>query len=76
MIVRSTSANHVELETEDALELLRIAKLLKQNPLGICKAVVIFIRQGIDEEDLYARFTAHAEARAREIDAQLDFTAP
>lgn len=76
MITVSSSAYHLELESEDALELLRIAQLLGLDPAGICKVSVTIIRQGIDEGDLYARFTRHARECQREIDAQLDWTQP
>jgi len=76
VITRSVSANHLELESEDALELLRIARLLDVNVAGLCKVSVLFIREGLTDEICYENFQARARAEARERDAQLDFTQP
>lgn len=79
MIVQSSSNSHLELGVSDDLELLRLAQLMKVDPTGICKALVIFVREPLDSEELHTRFYSRLqEARAAnaELDAQLDFTQP
>lgn len=76
VITISSSISHLELESDDALELLRIARFLGVSAEGLCKVSVTFIRGPLDEEDLYERFHKHARAALAERDAQLDFTTP
>lgn len=76
MIVRSVSGNHLELESEDPLELLRIVQLLHVDATGICKVSVIFIRHPLDEESLYEKFQERAQRELAELDSQLDWTQP
>lgn len=76
MITRSASANHLELESTDTLELLRIAQLLHVDPTAICKVCVIFVREPLDEGDLYEKFHRYARHELDERDSQLDWTQP
>lgn len=76
MITRSGSVHHLELESADALELLRIARFFGVSAEGLCKVSVTFIREGLDSEDLYEKFHRYASHERAERDAQLDWTQP
>lgn len=76
MITRSSSANHLELDSEDAVELLRIAQFFRVDAMGICKVSVTFIREGLTDESCYEKFTREARAALADRDAQLDWTQP
>lgn len=76
MITRSSSANHLELESDDRLELLRIASFLGISAEGLCKVSVTFIRHPLDEKSLYDKFTQDARAAIAERDSQLDWIQP
>jgi len=76
MITRSVSANHMELETEDGPELLRIAHLFGVNLEGLVKVSLIFVREGLTDESCYERFQRERQRELAELDDQLDWTQP
>lgn len=75
-LVKSTSASHVELDVTDEISLLRLAQLLGVSAERVCKASVIFVREGLTDESCYDTFTQEARAQLAERDSTLELFQP
>jgi len=72
VITESVSASHVELSTEDVLELFRLAQFCNVSASGVVRVSLIFVREGLTDADCYDNFTERARAELREQHDQLN----
>jgi len=75
MIVQSTSVHHVEVDFVDPDDIYRLCNAAGIVAKGVCKVSVIFVREGLTDEECYEKFEREARARIKQLDAQLEFTA-
>lgn len=74
MIILMVDDHYLEAELEED-EWPRLLGMLGLSFDGVCKVCVNVVREGIDSEELYARFTRHQRERDSQVDI-FDGSAP